>query len=371
MNLVITCIAWVESLIKNEVERLGYRISEVKDRLVCLETDDAWIARVNLWSRVGNKVYLELAKKQIYDFDTLFDIVDDIDWREYVDWWAPVIVNAVSIKSQLTSLPAIQKTVKKAIVTNVLWNKTDILLEDPKVTPVEILVFIQDDECRVLLNTSWDALHKRGYRTSEHEAPIKESLAAALVLLSGWSYKKPLYDFFCGSWTILIEAALIARNIAPGSLWRRFSFEQFSWYPKKYLIEAREEAKQKSFADKKYEIYWSDLEEYNIRMAKANAENAKVLDTINFTVKDASEYEKKLDLAWTVISNPPYGLRLNKSNTADIYKIIAWIFRLNSGLNGGVITSYEDFDEMLKMSEWKKRKLYNGNERCYFYKKVA
>ncbi|EKE28824.1 MAG: hypothetical protein ACD_3C00006G0006 [uncultured bacterium (gcode 4)] len=371
MNLVITCIAWVESLIKNEVERLWYRASEVKDRLVCLETDDAWIARVNLWSRVGNKVYLELAKKQINDFDFLFDLVDDIDWRKYVTGWAPVIVNAVSIRSQLTSLPAIQKTVKKAIVTNILWSNTDILFEDPDKTPVEILVFFQDDECRILLNTSGSALHKRGYRTSEHEAPIKESLAAALVLLSWWSYKKPLYDFFCGSWTILIEAALIARNIAPGSLWRRFSFEEFSWYPKNHLLEAKDEAKQKAFVDKKYEIYWNDIEEYNIRMSKSNALNAGVLDTITFQTKDAQEFAKKLDLVWTVISNPPYGLRLNKSNTWDIYKTISSIFQLNPLLNWGVITSFEDFDTMLKMSEWKKRKLYNGNERCYFYKKVS
>lgn len=370
MKLFITCIAWVESILNKEVERLGYKIIKTNDRYVYLESDDAWIARVNLWSRVGNKVYLEIAKHQTRDFDELFDFVGSIDWKKYIDSENPVNVNTVSIKSYLDSVPAIQKITKKSIVTKITGSKNDMLYENPNENPREILIFIEENECRVLLNTTWEALHKRWYRISEHEAPIKESLAAALVLLSWWSYKKPLYDFFCWSGTILIEAALIARNIAPGSLGRRFAFEDFSWYASEILAEALHEAEKKAFKDKKYEIIGSDIDKDNIEISIKNAKKAWVEDTIRFEVKEVWEYLKDKNIIGTLVSNPPYWLRLNVSNLDWIYKDLAKIFFQNKELNWWFITSYFDFDRMVNLSDWKKRKLYNGNEKCYFYKKV-
>lgn len=370
MKLFVTCIAWVESILNKEIERLKYKILKTSDRYVYCETDDAWIARVNLWSRVGNKVHLELNSWIVNNFDDLFELVSEINWKDYVDSSNPIIVNAVSIKSWLDSIPAIQKTSKKAIVTKITGSKDEYLFEDTNLQPREILIFIEDNECRVLLNTSWEALHKRWYRTSEHEAPIKESLGAALVLLSGWSYKKPLYDFFCWSGTIAIEAALISRNIAPGSLWRKFAFEDFGWYPATHLEEAKKEAEAKSFKDKKYEIIASDIDAYNVDMAKKNAENAWVSDTIKFEMKDFSAYLWAKKLEGTVVSNPPYWLRLDSNNLDKIYKDLAKIFNNNPDLNWGFITSYFDFDNMVNLDPWKKRKLYNWNEKCYFYKKV-
>lgn len=370
MKLFITCIAWVESILSKEIERLGYKNLKSSDRYIYTETDDAGIARINLWSRVGNKVYLELAKWRTEDFDDLFDLVWSVKWDKYCNSDNPINVDGVSIKSYLDSIPAIQKITKKSIVTKLTGSKNDILYENIEKKPFEILVFIEENECRILLNTTWQALHKRWYKVVEHDAPIKESLAAAIVLLSGWSFKKPLYDFFCWSGTILIEAALIARNIAPGSLWRKFRFEEFSWYDDKFLLNAKEEASKKAFCDKKYEIIWSDIDENSVRITLKNAKNAWVDDTITVKQKMVSEYIWAKNLSGTLVTNPPYWLRLNISNLDSIYRDISLIFKQNPELNWWLITSYFDFDKMINLKDWKRRKLYNGNEKCYFYKKI-
>jgi len=370
MKLFVTCIAWVESVLNKEIERLNYNILKTSDRYVYCETDEAWIARVNMWSRVWNKVHLELNKWTVNDFDDLFELITEIDWKDYIDKSNPILVSAVSIKSSLDSLPAIQKTAKKAIVTQLSGSKSAFVFEDEKAQWREILIFIEDNDCRILLNTSWEALHKRWYRTSEHEAPIKESLWAALVLLSWWSFKKPLYDFFCGSGTVVIEAALIARNIAPGCLWRKFAFEDFSQYPSWYLEEAKKEAESKAFKDKIYSINANDIDTHYIDIAKQNAKKAWVLDTINFEVKDFSAYRWAKNLDGTLVSNPPYWLRLNVFNLNWIYRDLAYIFNNNSELKWWFITSYFEFDNLVNLDNWKKRKLYNWNEKCYFYKKI-
>lgn len=371
MKLFITCIAWVESILSKEVEKLWYKNIWSSDRYIYTETDDSWIARINLWSRVGNRVYLEISKRKVNSFDNLFDFVHEVNWKLFFPSNNPIIVNWVSIKSALDSIPAIQKITKKAIITKITWSKNDIFYENNKLPPFEILIFIENNECRILLNTSWEALHKRWYRLVEHDAPIKESLAAALVLLSWWQFKKPFYDFFCGSWTIPIEAALIARNIAPWSLWRRFIFEEFSWYDKNHLVNAKIEASQKEFVDKKFEIFWSDMDSKNISIAQKNAKNARVFETIKFSNKEIADYISMRNLNWTLVSNPPYWLRLNVSNLDSIYNDISLIFKNNPELNWWIITSYFDFDKKINLKNWKKRKLYNWNEMCYFYKKIV
>lgn len=370
MNLAITSIAWVESIVKTEVQKLWYAITDTRDRIVFIEWDDSAIARLNLWSRVGNRVYLELAKRKVKDFDQLFDLLQTIDWRTYCGKWNPFVVDAVSDKSILNSIPAIQKIWFKSVVTKITWSRDVFYNADVNLPKIEILLFIQDDICRVLLNTTWEAMHKRGYRLSTHEAPIKESLAAALVILSSWNFKKPLYDFFCGSGTIVIEAALLAKNIAPWSLWRKFAFEHMWWYDKKYLIDALAEAKTKEYLSWSYEIYWSDILEENIELSKENAKKAGVLDMIKFKKAEISDFANKTDLNWTLVSNPPYGLRLNDSSLPFIYKDLAKIFRNNPSFSWWLITSYEEFDSMININNFKKRKLYNWSERCYFYKKI-
>lgn len=369
MKIVVTCIAWVEALLKKELEKLSYDKIEVVDRMISVDAGENAVAKINLWSRVANKVYIELANKEITDFDALFDTIFSVPWNSYVKN-NPISLKVTSIKSELSSVPAIQKIAMKAIFTKLTWSKNKIYTEDNDLDPVEIFLFLKDNELKILLNTSGQALHKRWYRISDHEAPIKESLAASLVLLSNWNFKNNFYDFFCWSWTIAIEAALIARNIAPWLLWRKFLFENFSWYDKKYLEEAKKDAKEKIFSSK-YEIIASDISEEYIESAKNNAKNAWVDDTIKFVAQPISSYLWAKTLSWTLVSNPPYWLRMNQRDLEFVYKDIAKIFANNPGLSWWIITSFDDFDQKIDLKMWKKRKLYNGSELCYFYKKIS
>jgi len=213
---ILSTIAWVESIAKKEIERQGWKIIEVNDRSVEFEGDSKTMVRVNLWSRVGNKVYQVLEESgRIDDFDKLYDLVSKIDFKKYFHHDYPIIVKAKSINSKLTATPSIQKIVKKAIIDSITDKSGDKVIEDRELEKFEIMVVIINDKAKILLNTSGEALHKRWYRTETWDAPIKESLAAALVLLSGWRFKQNFYDIFCGSGTIAIEAAMIAKNIAP------------------------------------------------------------------------------------------------------------------------------------------------------------
>jgi len=365
---ILSTIAGVESIAKKEVEKQGGKIVEVNDRSIEFEGDSKTMVRVNLWSRVGNKVYQVLDEwKNIDNFDKLYDLVWNIDFKKYFHHNYPIVVKVKTINSKLDSTPAIQKIVKKSIIDEMTDRSGEKVSEDRELEKFEIMVLIINDKAKILLNTTWEALHKRGYRTETWDAPIKESLAAALVLLSGWRFKENFYDVFCGSWTIAIEACLIAKNIAPW-LDRYFAFENLVLVDKKLVTEELELAKTKKF-EWDYKIFASDIDEKVLEIARENAKNAWVLDMIKFETK---KFEDCLsdDLTWTLVSNPPYWERLKVEFLDELYKNIDKLFRKNQDLNGWVITSYfEWFDKIIKLSDYKKRKLYNGGEKCYFYKK--
>lgn len=367
MKFLLTCLAWLESLAKTEVLKQGGMITEVKDRLVFFEWPIELMAKVNLQSRVGNKLYLVLGEqKKIDTFDALYALVQKVDWKKYLTRYYPVIVKATSIKSLLSSTPAIQKIVKKAIVDVMTQKSGKIMPEEKEKQDFEVFTFLMEDTAYILLNTSWETLYKRGYKEDTWEAPIKESLAAALVILSNWKFWEPLYDITCGSGTIAIEAAMLARNIPPG-LGRYFAFEDWKLLPNGYFETLRKEAKEKIY-EKKYTIIASDLDPKMIEIAQQNAKNAEVDDTITFEVKDLKEY-KKQKLSGTLVSNPPYGQRLRSDDLEWIYRNFATLFEKNRDLSGGIITSFTDFDQEIHLKDWKKRKLYNGGEMCYFYQK--
>lgn len=289
MQFFITCTPGVESILRKEIEKIGGTDLVVSDRGILCSGDESLMAELNVWVRTGNRVYLVLAEKKTRNFDELFDATLSIDWRKYIPQDAPIVVSAVSVKSELTSVPAIQKTVKKAIVTKITGNKESFLREDAGVPEIHIFALIRDDVTLLLLDTSGEPLHKRGYRTEALEAPIKETLAAALVTLSGWRYREPFLDPFCGSGTIAIEAAMIARNIAPGVA-RSFSGEFFPWYDKNHFVRAKEQARSQILADRTYAIVGSDTDPEAIGIARKNAERAGVADTIDFVVRDFCEY---------------------------------------------------------------------------------
>ena len=363
MNFLLTCSAWLEKIAKNEVLKQGWNITEVKDRLVFFEGPEELISKINLWSRVWNKLYLILwSKKNVDNFDILFDLVYSIDWQKYINKNHPIITKATTIKSTLTSTPVLQSITKKAIVKKLNNWSDKFLLEDIDLPNYEVFSFLIEDETFVLLNTSWDTLYKRGYRYDAWEAPIKESLAAWLVILSNWKFSDTLYDPFCWSWTIVIEALMLAKNIAPG-INRKFAFENWSFLDKNILLEEKEIAKSKIF-NKDYKVIASDISPEMIEISKENAKNAWVLDDIDFRVLDFREYKKE-NLSWTLITNPPYWLRLKDDDLKGLYKDVISLFDKNESLNWWFISSYNDFNHRI----FKNRKLYNWNEMCYFYLK--
>lgn len=369
MNYLLTCTAWLESIAKKEIQRLWYEITSVKDRLVYFTWDENAIARVNINSRVWNKLYIVLSEWKADTFDELYDLVYNINWKTYITDFNPILVKATSIRHKITSTPVVQKVSKKAIVSKISWNKDSILTEKSNLPEIEILVFLYESTWQILLNTTWEALHKRWYRRDAWDAPLKETLAAWLVMLSNWNFRENFSDFCCGSWTILIEAAMIAKNIAP---WmnRKFAFMNFSWFDNEVYKKAIEEAKEKIITDKKYYLYWSDIDEEVLEMARKNAKLAWVDDLITFENKDilSLEWER---VYWVIVLNPPYGIRLKSFDEVKIHRVINDLFEKNEGLKWWIITAFSDFDGIINQKKYKKRKLYNWNEKSYFYMKVG
>ncbi len=366
-NFILSTSAWLEALAKKEVEKVWWQNIKVEDRLVSFEWDYKTAWKVNIWSRVWNRLFLNLWEKEnVENFDDLFSLVNKINFLKLVPKKSPIIVNATSIRSWLTSTPTIQKISKKAIIDNLWWG---FVIEDENFPKFEILVLLINDKARILLDLSWEALHKRGYRKEAWEAPIKETLAAGLVLLSNWRFSEKFYDIFCGSWTIPIEAAMIARNIAPW-LKRNFSIVDLGLLSKDEMRLLKEEARLKQF-NSKYKIFASDIDEDILEIAKNNALDAWVYDTISFEKKDFREFlQNPITISWTLVSNPPYWIRLKDEDLVENYKKINKLFLQNKNLNWWIISSYLDFDKLIDYKNYKKRKVYNWGEMCYFWKKI-
>ena len=368
LKYVLSTIMWVESIAKREIERQWGKIEEVTDRLVVFSWGVEMIPRINIWSRVGNKLYMLLWESDnITDFDALFDEVKKIDWKKYFKKSFPIIVKGTSLRSELHSTPTIQGITKKAIVHSLTDWDGSLVREDSSLEGMEILILLVNNKMKILLNTSGSALHMRWYRTEAGEAPIKESLAASLVLLSPWKFREPFYDMFCGSGTIAIEALMIAKNMAPG-LQRKFAFESLWLIDSSVVEKERADARKKQY-EGEYHIYASDIDPEMIEMAKANARRAGLENEIYFSLQDFKEYIEK-DISGTLVSNPQYGIRLDSVELKPLYNNIDKLFRLNPKLNWGVISSFLEFDTLINLKEYKKRKLYNGAEKCYFWKRL-
>ncbi len=378
MKFVITCATGLESILKKEIEIAWYTVIGSWPTSVRFKGDLSAIAKINLRSRVWNKVYLELAQHITADFNQLFDLVSIIDWNVYIQG-NPIVVTAQTKQSLLTSTPTIQSIVKKSIVKKLLqtnienWKlkieNSGKIFEDPKLQPVEILVYIENNMCSILLNTTGDSLHKRGYKKATGEAPINEALAAWLLLLSWRKFSEPFYDFFCGSGTIVIEAALIAKNIAPW-MFREFAFQQFKRYDQSLFDKEFDIAKEKIILEKKHTIIASDINPEMISIAQENAKHAGVADFITFETKDIKDYLDGPPLEGCLVSNPPYGQRLNTFDLETIYHTITELFVCHPKLHGGIITSYEKFSTDTWSWSRKKNMFLNGGEKCWFYKKT-
>lgn len=367
MDYLLSCNSWLESIAKKEINRLWYEIDQVNDKLIFFKWDEKTIAKVNIWSRVWNKLFLILWKKNVTSFDDLFEFIYTIKWNEYIWEEQGFIVKAIAIDSKLSSLPTIQSISQKSIISKLIWSKDKTRFTSPNIGQIEIVVVLHNDIASIMLNSTWSSLHKRWYKTESAEAPLKENIASGIVNLISWKYSLPLYDFFCGSWTILIEACLIAKNIAPWSF-RRFSFEDFIWYDKNIKNDIIKEAKESIIIEKSHTIVWYDKDLKVLESARQNAINAWVDKFIKFEYKDFNTINLNDYKDIFMLSNPPYWLRLKQTDIYNIYKKLSNLFELWDNIKWWIFTWYEDFDKIIDKNMYKLRKLYNWWEKCYLYK---
>ena len=365
-NYLLTSALWLEAFVKKEVQKQGYQIREVQDKAVYFTGWIEAIARMNIWSRFGNVLYYIIDEhEKVRDFDTYFDIVVSQDWMKYIPHEYEVVVNATAIKSELGAISTLQGVAKKAIVKNLVWEWK--LRENSDKWKVEIHVLMDNDTLRIMINTSGDGLHRRGYREMTGQAPLKENIAAAMVILSGWKYREPFYDLFCGSGTIAIEALMIAKNMAPG-MKRRFAFQDsWAWVPHGLLDEEKKRAEEMQF-EGGYKIHASDIRKDVVESAKRSAKFAGFKDgEIEFSCEGYDEALRKWAIGY-IVSNPPYGLRLDEDGAEEIHEWLARAYE-REDIQGWIITSDLAFEKRGD-TKFKKRKLYNGGEMCYFYRKL-
>lgn len=363
-KFMITTSFGLESLVKWQLKDMGYENFKLSDGQIILDANLDDVGKLNINIREADRVYLILKTFEAKEFDQLFEGIKAINWPDFLAKDSNFIVNARTYKSKLFSIRTIQSISEKAIVESMKTNYK-ISHFSKSSHRVQIEVSINKDMASVLIDTSGDGLHKRGYREDSVKAPLRENLAAGLIDLSFYNPDRFLFDGFCGSGTILIEAARRARNIAPG-IDRSFDFENFIFIDKDCYKKAKKEALDAIDYDVKLNILGSDISGRAISLAKNNAINAGVGEDISFITRDIKSVALKDDYG-ILISNPPYGKRLSDFDTDDLYKKINDKFKNLDTWSLYFITSDENFDKSFKKKLSKKRKLYNGGQKVDFY----
>ena len=366
MLLAATCLFGLERQLGEEIDALGLKRVETIDGRVLFEGEEKDIPRVNINLRCAERVFIVLGRFHAESFTELFDGTNAIRWEDWIGRLDQFPVSGHSIKSKLTSIPDCQSIVKKAIVDR-LSGAYGIGWFDETGVKYKVEFFILKDEAMLMIDTSGIALHKRGYRPDAGAAPLRETLAAAIALTSRPSEDILFWDPFCGSGTIAIEAAMIARKIAPG-LKRSFSAEDFPRINEAMWREAREEAKALEITNSKFEAWASDIDEDILDVAYENALRAGVEENINIFSCDARKIEKPSDRRGTIVCNPPYGERMGDMKEVEwLYKDIGRHFKTFEPWHIYVITSCDYFERLYGRSADKTRKLYNGMLPCTLY----
>ncbi len=362
LELAIPTLFGLEGLCADELRRLELPSVRAENGRVRCTASPADIPRVNLNLRTGERVLLVLGQFPAADFDALFEGTRALPWEHFVPKHGAFPVKGYALHSALHSVPACQAVIKKAVATRLGAHYGLNTL--PENGPVHQVQFsIMKDTATLMLDTSGAGLHKRGYRAVGVEAPLRETLAAAMVLLSRYRGRDPFCDPFCGSGTIAIEAALIARNRAPG-LNRSFSAQRWEWLPSKVWMEAAGEAMDREF-DGTYEIWGGDIDPRAVEIARSNAGKAEVEDIIRFEVADAAKFHRDEPFG-RVVTNPPYGERImEKREAEDLYRAFGAAVRgLPPGWRSAVLSSHTEFERTFGRQADRKRKLYNGMIKC-------
>jgi len=390
MELIATCTFGLEKLIREELKALNLTATKTEDGRVTFEGDEKSIIKANKNLRCASRIGIKMGEFKAITFDELFDQISQIEWEKYIGQNDKFPVAATSTKSVLHSEPAIQSIVKKAIVKRLQKAYKEETLPENSEATYQIMIKANKDQFIASIDTSGESLHKRGYRSKTIEAPIKETLAASMVKFSDWppaqaSTTTPkqtqtstsanqstepnqrfLIDPFCGSGTILIEAALIARNLPPAQE-RPFAFQKWPWMSE-FLDEKPSKSKNKKTTPETPKLFGFDIDEYAIKVAKENAKRAGVDDMIIFRTTDFNNLDFHNFENATFITNPPYGERIEESAAVTkLYQQLGEKFRQTKSCSLFLITSREDFPRLFGKKENKNRKLFNGNLKCYLY----
>jgi len=368
LQIEVAVASGIEAVTKRELIKLGYEPSGANYGRIYFDGTYLDALKANMFLRTANRVRIVLAQFTATTFDELFNNVDKMPWKEILTIDAKIIVNAKSLKSTLFALSSIQSISKKAIISSMQRAYPSIKFDETGAT-YDIEVSIIEDVATITLDTTGEGLHKRGYRTYLGNAPIRETLAAAMIELSVWNPDRPLIDPFCGSGTIPIEAAMIGLNIAPG-MNRNFTMETFTNAPN-VRGQVQEEAESLINRDKKLHISGFDIDKDAIALAIKHAKKANVLDNIHLQVNDMRNVSSSLPHG-IIITNPPYGERLMTENEVkDLYRDFG---KMTSKLNEWcvyTITSFKGFEKYYGKHADKTRKLYNSELECIFYQYLA
>ncbi len=365
LTLVATAAFGLESMVELEVRELGYKDAAIDNGRVVFRADESAIARANLWLRCSDRVMVQVGTFPAATFDELFEGCRALPWEQWITREGQFPVSGRSVKSRLHSVPDCQAIVKKAIVENL---KARYGLERFPETGASfhVEVSLLDDVATLTLDTSGQALHKRGYRKTQGPAPLKETLAAGMVKISRWRPGRPFLDPFCGSGTIPVEAALMGLNMAPG-LGRSFAAEEWPVVPAPCWASAREEAKDLAQRDRALDVAGSDRDESAVREARRNAGLAGLGRNVRVQVQDVQDVWPRGDFG-CIVCNPPYGERLGDSReAAEVYETMRGAFQRFHTWSFFVITPHTNFEKVFRRRADRRRRLYNGNIPCTYY----
>ncbi|MGG4440213.1 THUMP domain-containing class I SAM-dependent RNA methyltransferase [Brevibacillus fortis] len=365
VELIATATFGLESVVAEEVKALGYGPVQVENGKVTFTADISAIPRTNLWLRTADRVRLKIGEFKATTFDELFEKTKALPWADWITEDGTFPVEGKSVKSTLFSVPDCQAIVKKAVVESLKKTyKSEWFDEQGPMYKIEVALL--KDVATLTIDTSGPGLHKRGYRELIGQAPLKETMAAAMIMLSRWKPDRVFMDPFCGSGTIPIEAALIGQNIAPG-MNREFVSESWPIIPKTAWREARAETHDLARYDQKLEIIGTDMDDEILKIARRNATEAGVDDLIHFQRMDVRDVRTSRKYGY-LICNPPYGERLGEwKQVAKMYGEMGKTFAAMDTWSFYIITSDEQFEEHFGRTASKKRKLYNGNIKVDYY----
>lgn len=363
-KLIATTTFGIEGVTAKELKALGYEGLKTENGKVHFEGDEMDIAIANIHLRTADRVLIKMAEFEARSFEELFQGTKKVNWSKIIPKDGVMHVVGKSIKSTLYSVPDCQSIVKKAIVTQMSQAYgISQFSEDGPVYKIEVAIL--KDKVTLTIDTSGVGLHKRGYREHAGAAPLKETLASAMVLLSRWKEDYILVDPFCGSGTILIEACMIMQNIAPG-LNREFVSEKWPTMPPNIYDQVRDGAR-KAIKNKPLKLIGYDIDHRVLKVAKDNAKKAGVSEYIEFQERDFRVFSNKHKYGF-IISNPPYGERLSdEREVKELYRIFGEYKKKYSEWEFNILTSYENFEKAFNRKSTKNRKLYNGKLKCYYY----